>query len=247
MTAAARERLHLIDALRGFALLAMLSYHLFYDIVVIFGGDYAAALSPPAVAWSRLAGVMFVLISGVSLNLSHHAVGRGVRLCLLAFVVTAVTYFAVPSQAVYFGVLGLLGASMIICQKLRPLLNRCNPFAGAAASLALFAVTFGVPKHYLGFFDVPVIRLPDALYGWRALSFLGFPDPGLRSSDYYPLIPWLFLFLCGYFLWRVIRALNAERFFTIKIAPLCFLGRHTLIIYIIHQPLLYGLCALILG
>ena len=67
-----------------------------------------------------------------------------------------------------------------------------------------------------------------------------------HSSDYFPLIPWMFLYLCGYFLWR---AVGHRRRVMEKLkpgfAPLAFLGRHSLLIYLLHQPVLMGVFLLL--
>ena len=61
--------------------------------------------------------------------------------------------------------------------------------------------------------------------------------------DYFPILPWIFLFIAGYFLNRILKARGwDEKFFARGNVPvLNWLGRHTLPIYLIHQPVLYGL------
>ena len=190
---------------------------------------------------------MFIIISGVSLNFTNCGIRNGIKLNLLGFLITAVTAIVIPEQAIYFGVLNLLGCAMLLCQATKSLLNRINPFIGTLFCLVLYALTYGVPTGFIGVFDTPLVMLPKGLYAFRALAFLGFPDKGFFSTDYFPLLPWIFLFACGYFMWRAVSTIGALRLFRFKIPPLCFLGRHTLIIYIIHQPLLMGICALIFG
>lgn len=247
MTAEKTQRYHLIDALRGFALLDMIIFHFFYDFFVIYGGDFRWATTPWIVVWERTGCALFIVISGVSLNFTDRGIRNGIKLNLLGFLITAITVIAIREQAIYFGVLNFLGCAMLLCQAAKPLLNRLNPFIGTVGCFVLYAFTYGVPTGNVGVFDTPLATLPKGLYAFRVLSFFGFPDKGFFSSDYFPLIPWIFLFVCGYFVWRVIKSLNIDHLFRFKIPPLCFLGRHTLIIYIIHQPLLMGICALIFG
>ena len=247
MTADKAQRYHLIDALRGFALLNMIVFHLLYDIFVIYRGDFHWATVPWIVVWERIDCALFIIISGVSLNFTNRGIRNGIKLNLLGFLIAAVTAIVIPEQAIYFGVLNLLGCAMLLCQAAKPSLNRLNPFIGTLFCLVLYALTYGVPTGFIGVFDTPLVMLPKGLYAFRALAFLGFPDKGFFSTDYFPLLPWIFLFACGYFMWRAVSAIGALRLFRFKIPPLCFLGRHTLIIYIIHQPLLMGICALIFG
>lgn len=240
-------RYRLIDSLRGFALLHMAAFHFCYDVFVIYEGQYGWPRLPGVVAWERFICVSFMLISGVSLNFSRHPYRRALIINACGLLITLATAIAIPEEAIWFGVLNGIGCSMLITQALRRWLEKCNPFAGAAASFLLFAVFYGLPSRTLGFFDIEWVRLPDALYSFRPLAVLGLPDAGFASSDYFPVLPWVFLFVCGFFLWRVVTRLHAERFFVRGVPVLTFLGKYSLWIYMIHQPPLMGVCFLIYG
>lgn len=241
------KRYNLIDALRGFALINMIAFHFLYDIFMVYGVNPWWTSQPLVIVWERFICTSFILISGVSLHFSKHAYRRGIIINLCGFLITAVTFFAMPSQTVWFGVLNLIGCSMMICNALRPLFDRINPYVGAGVSLLLFAVFYGVSERYIGFFGIKLISVPDFFYRFRYLAFLGFPDSGFRSSDYFPIIAWIFVYFLGYFLWRIIKSFNTEDFFWRRIYALDFLGRHSLLIYLLHQPVLIGICFLIFG
>ena len=74
-------------------------------------------------------------------------------------------------------------------------------------------------------------------------------DFGFFSTDYFSLIPWIFLFVAGYFLHRVLEeeGLNEKLFAKGNVPVLNWIGRHSLIVYLLHQPILYGLGILIFG
>ena len=241
------ERYRLIDTLRGLALVNMVAFHLCYDIFMIYGQDPEWAFRPATVAWERYICVSFILISGISLNFSKHAYRRGLIVSACGLIITLVTAIAMPEEIILFGVLTCIGACMLITQAVRRLLEKCEPFAGAAAFLALFAFTYGVPRGYLGFFNAELIALPKQLYFFRPLALFGLPDGEFASSDYFPLVPWLFLFACGFFVWRAIEKLGWERAFLRGVPLLDWFGRYSLWIYMIHQPLLMGVCFLIFG
>lgn len=237
-------RYHLIDAVRGFAILNMIAYHLVYDIFVVFGIDTAFYLYLPMRIWERFICVTFLIVSGVSLNFSRHPYRRGVIVNLCGFLITAVTVLAVPTQAVWFGVLNLIGCGMMITYAVSGWLKQLRPELGAGISLLLYALLYGVPEGYIGFFGFRLIALPEWLYTNRYFAFLGFPSNDFFSADYFPLIPWVFLFICGWFLWRVVERYQKERWFMPRVPALGWLGRHSLIIYLLHQPALYGICLL---
>lgn len=110
--------------------------------------------------------------------------------------------------------------------------------AGLAGCAALFLLTNQLPYGFLGFEGLHLAALPAGLY--RAnLWWLGLPDlTKFASADYFPLIPWLFLFWAGLFAARLVRPAPAAPPAVLR--PLCFAGRHTLAVYMLHQPILYG-------
>ena len=83
------------------------------------------------------------------------------------------------------------------------------------------------------------MNLPGWLYASRWTAVLGFPPAGFYSSDYFPLLPWLFLFWVGYYLWPLIRSWKPLQR---KVPVFSALGRLCLPVYVVHQPVCYGLC-----
>lgn len=238
-------RYHLIDSLRGFALINMLVFHLLYDIFMIYSLDSGWFTQPLIVVWERFICISFIVISGISLNFSHSAYKHGIILNLFGFLITAVTTLAIPQQAVQFGILNLLGCSMLILQPLRIYLDKIKPAFGMLLSLLVFAFTYGVPKRYVGFFEFKIFDLPSWLYQFRWLSFWGFKSEDFFSTDYFPIIPWIFMFAAGYFLWRLIKNADTDRYFMHKIPVLDVIGRYSLWIYLVHQPLIIGILSLL--
>lgn len=98
---------------------------------------------------------------------------------------------------VQFGVLTFLGSVALLTIPLRPLLSRIPPRPGLALSFALFLVLRDVNKGFLGHAGVPLLYLPRNWYANTLSAGLGFPAPSFVSSDYFPLLPWLFLFWTG--------------------------------------------------
>lgn len=241
------DRYYLIDVIRAAAILSMVVYHLCYDIFVVYEvyPDFWKEL--PVVLWERSICFTFIIVSGISLHFSHHPYKRGVIVSLCGFAVTIISVLFIPSQQIWFGVLNLIGCAMIVTYALHTLFDRLNAVAGMAGSLLLYALTYSVPKRFIGFFSIPLISLPDALYGCKYCAFLGFPSKDFFSADFFPLLPWLFLFFFGYFLWKFIKERGRDDLFRFDVPVLSRIGRYSLIIYLIHQPLLYLICAAIFG
>lgn len=106
----------------------------------------------------------------------------------------------------------------------------------------LFALLNQLPQGWLGFEGTHLAALPAAWYKPN-LFWLGLPDLTVfSSSDYFPLLPWVFLYWVGYFFARCFRArCTAQPGLPPKaLRPLCAVGSRTLLIYMLHQPVIYG-------
>ena len=246
-TTRSADRYNLIDVIRALAIISMIVYHLCYDIFVVFGVWSDFWLQTPVRIWEQSICFVFIIVSGISLRFSHHPYRRGVIVNLCGVAVTVVSVIFIPSQQIWFGILNLLGCGMIITYALRNLLDQLRPLVGMAITFLLFAVTYSVPDRWLGFFSLHLFRQPDSLYNTEFLAFLGYPSYSFFSADYFPLIPWLFLFLFGWYLWRFIEDRHFQDRFRLDIPALSFIGRHSLVIYLVHQPVLYLICAAVFG
>ena len=237
-----RQRLHGLDALRGLTLLSMIAYHTAWDLVYMFGVDWSWYRSPGAFVWQQSICWTFILLSGFCVRLGRHTLRRGVTVFLCGALITAVTVALMPGNRVFFGVLSLLGASMLLTAALQPYLDRIPPAFGLAASFTLFLLCYPVQQGVFGLgFS---IRLPAWLYRNDFTACLGFPPHGFFSVDYFPLLPWAFLFWTGYFLSGLVR--DPPRILVETRPPLLTaIGRRSLEIYLIHQPVIYALLTLL--
>ena len=240
-TAPIKTRYALPDTLRGLTLLSMVAYHGCWDMVYILGADWPWYQSSGAYLWQQSICWTFILLSGFSFSLGRRHWRRGWLVFGCGAVVTAVTVVVMPGQEIWFGVLTLLGSCMLLGALLERPLGRVPAGAGLVLSSALFVLTRSVNRGYLGFEGLRLAALPDELYRNMATAYLGFPFPGFRSTDYFSLVPWLFLFLTGYFLFRLTGKHLAAVPRLGRCAPLEALGRRSLLIYMLHQPVLYGL------
>ncbi len=139
--------------------------------------------------------------------------------------------------------MAVLGCGMLLTAGLLPLLQRLSPAAGAAGSFLLFLGTRWISSGLL--FGVRIFE--PGMVSTNLFAPLGIYGLGFFSADYFPVIPWYFLFLTGYFLFGVLRAGGAGGLLSRKIPLLSAAGRHTLPVYLIHQPILMGICLLIFG
>lgn len=236
------QRVAILDELRGLSILLMVFYHGLYDLVEIFGVRADFFRSAPMRWLQVFIASLFILISGVACRYSRNNLKRGLLCFGVGMGMTVATALFIPSQLIVFGILHFMGVSMMLFSLLQPLLDRVHPLVGIFLSLGLYFFTEGVAYGTLGFWKIFSIPLPDALYQVGYLFPLGFYPPFFFSSDYFPLLPWFFLFLMGSFLGVYFRRGLAPGWMVRShCKPLAAVGRKSIWVYILHQPILYGL------
>ncbi len=231
-----KHRIWELDALRGIGILVMMFIHLMYDLVELYG-----IVQWHYPLWFRIignVGGLFLVLSGLCATLGRHTVRRGLTVLGCGLIITVVTAgmyffgFATKAIIIYFGVLHCLGVSMLLWCLFRRLPT------WALAVLAVLMVASGL---YL-----ERVVLVDHLW----LMPLGFTNGRLSTADYFPLLPCFGYFLLGAVIGRTVYRKKVTRFPAVNpnnllSRPLCFIGRHSLAIYMLHQPILSALCLLL--
>ena len=241
-----KQRLHFLDALRGFTLINMIAFHGMWNLVYLFGVRANWYTGMPGYLWQQWICWTFILLSGFCWSFSRNHLKRGAMVFGGGLVVTAVTCLVMPESRIVFGVLTCIGSCMLLMIPAEKLLKKLPTGTGLAISFGLFVVLRNVSAGSLGFEGFVLCLLPNSLYRNLLTAYLGFPPRGFFSTDYFPLLPWFFLFVTGYFLFRLldVQGLNEKLFAKGNVPVLNWLGRHSLIVYLLHQPILYGLCLL---
>lgn len=244
--------IHLMDELRGFAVFCMVFYHGFYTLAFLMGqswGEWLYRFFMPAEPW--FAG-LFIFIAGISSNLTHSNLVRGVKLLGVALLVTLATAIAVPDELIVFGILHFLSVCMIafgLLQLLRRRLGRTEEPPFRLWPVVVCAVLFIVTRYLAsGYLQIPFLLRVFLPSGWYQawLAPLGLPGPGFSSADYFPLLPWCFVFAAGTVVGRLAKAGKFPAWmYPSRVPFFSFLGRHALLIYVLHQPVIYGAALLV--
>jgi uncharacterized membrane protein len=233
-SAARPARLPFIDAARGVAVLAMVVYHFSWDLRYFGYITADVAEGPGWRLFARAIAGSFLFIVGIGLYLSTRSgwnwrryVRRLGVIVAAALAITIVTWFVFRDSFIFFGILHLIAVASVLA----------IPFVRAPVSIVLAAavICFAAPALLAGpAFDHP------------ALLWLGLASYFPRTNDFVPLFPWFGVVLLG-----IAAAQLAPRFATIPppmprwlVEPhwtLLWAGRHSLGIYLLHQPILFGL------
>ncbi len=238
-----------IDALRALALLGMIAFHFCYDVFEVYGRAPGWYDRPAVYFWQQSICWTFILLSGFSWRWGkRHNLRRGLFLNACGLLVTLVTFLTMPEVTVRYGILTFMGCAVLLLIPLDRCLQRVPPPAGALGSFLLFLICRPIADGYLGVAGWKLLTLPEALYQSKALAIFGFPYAGFSSGDYFPLLPWLFLFVTGYFLAPLLlRSERVGRWLMPPVPLLSAMGQKSIWIYLIHQPLCMLLAALLFG
>ncbi len=239
-TATRTPRILLIDTLRGVALIAMASYHFTWDLEFFGYIEPGTATQGGWRIYARLIASSFLFLVGVSLVLAHRPSIRRKpffqRIGMVAAAAAAIsvgTYFAVPQEWIFFGILHNIVLSSILALLFVPL----PPLVPAAAALVI-GIAFVVDGWVLP--DV----LRSTMFDPKWLAWIGLAQTAPRSNDYVPLFPWFGVVIAGVatagFLNRF-GGLQRLASWQQKRNILTTAGRHSLAFYLIHQPVLIAL------
>ena len=229
-----KERLWEVDFFRGIAIILMIifnwSFALLYLKVYVFNGGFLYWYVFP-----KFIGGMFIFLAGLSLTLMYSQIknkkdshkkffSRGLKIFGCGLLITAITYLTFPEAFIIFGILHLIGISIILGSFFLKY-NKLN-------------LVLGLLIIFLGFY------LQSFSFNFSYLLWLGFTPQNFYTFDYWPILPWFGVTLLGIFFGNLLYK-NGKRNFKIKDFSnsfvtrfLDFLGRNSLSIYLIHQPLL---------
>lgn len=233
-----QTRYFLIDGIRGFAILNMVLFHFLYDVYIIFGKNPHWYGKTEIYVWQQMICWTFIFISGFVWKWGKRKnLQRGLMLNAFGLVISAVTWIATPQEAVWFGILNFMGCAILLMFLLERMLEKIPPGLGLAAGFFLFLFFRKVQEGILGFGGRFVFSLPDEWYEAGVLTPFGFPFPEFLSSDYFPILPWIFLYICGFYAQMIFARKGEWKEFGRKKLPLMsVLGTKAIWIYLLHQP-----------
>jgi len=225
-----RRRVDLIDALRGLAVVLMVMHHFAYDLVVYAGAPVWLFTNPVIDFFHYIFAGLFIFLSGVSYRFSRSNIKRGLRVLAAALLITAVTHLPFIDAPIIFGILHLLSFCMLFYGLTRRLWDAIPRKIAPILYIALIVGT-AIAVSY------PVKGAGLWIFGWV--------QEGFYSADYFPLFPWLFVFLLG--TWAgayVVEGRLPAWFYEFTMPFFPAVGRRSFIIYLVHQPVLFGLVQL---
>jgi len=240
-----KDRFWEIDFLRGFAIILMVFFHIIYDLN-FFSITNFRIYSGIILYIARLSASIFVVLAGISLSISYSKsknwlktndiilkfIKRGLKILFLGVIISVITWFYIPRGFVVFGILHFIGTSII---------------------LSLIFIRYRVINIIFGLFFIIVgFYLKSLTFDFNILIPLGFIPNNFWTIDYFPLFPWFGIFLIGISIGNIIYP-DFKRKYEIKdlskkllVKSFCFLGRNSLLIYFLHQPIIIGIITILL-
>lgn len=239
-TRSAIKRSWEIDALRGVAVILMILFHFLFDLKFFGKENWGGVRDLPQAFWDWFSGfiaTLFLFVVGISAHLRfqkdrghrwHHSIRSSVKILAGAACVTTASILFNPELPIYFGILHCIGI-MVLILPLCANLHISNLLGG-----------FGVIA--LGTWFLNEVHAATPVLLWLGIR----PSP-YPMGDYFPLIPWGGIALVGLFTSQFFHLPSRQSILGKKMGSgplarfLCFLGRHSLLIYLIHQPIVLGL------
>lgn len=223
-----------LDAARGFAILMMIAFHFCFDLTYWHLADFQLLSDWRWMAWRNGIVGLFLFIMGMSLVLAveqttAHFWRRLMQITCCAGIISVVSWFMFADRFIYFGILHFVVLASFLGQVLLRL--KCLDSRWLWLSLALIC---------LGTTWLPGAEVLDP----RTLNWLGMTAHKPQTEDYVPLLPWFGIVLLGMALARSLQHSSYLRCHADVPAichPAVVLGRHSLLIYMLHQPLLMTL------
>ncbi len=214
-----RGRIWEIDYLRGTALVLMIIYHSLFNLHEFYG--YPVSYSSGFFFYmGKGSAILFILISAVSSAFSRNNIRRAIKFLIIAMLITIGSHLYNPDYGIKFGIIHFLGISIL----LYPFFRDLHKYV-----LVVLGTVMIMLGRYLA--PVPIQHNYLFLFNLQSSSWI--------SADYYPLFPWLGVFLYGISLGKTFYSQKKSLFnFTPRRNILGFIGQHTLFVYLIHQPLL---------
>lgn len=242
-----KERFWEVDSLRGLAIVMMVVFHLIFDLNY-FGVFSFNVYSGFLWYFQKITEFIFIFLVGLSLSLSYSRtvqlndnkvlnklflkyLKRGLKIFFYGLLITLVTWIFVVNGFIIFGILHFIGIAIILEY---PLLK--HKYANLFAGLIFIAMGIYLSSFRFDFYD---------------LLWLGFIPNNFYTLDYVPLLPWLGVVSLGVFTGKMayedyirqFKLLDLSNYQIINIFE--FLGRNSLVIYLIHQPILFLLLYLL--
>lgn len=200
----------------------MISFHLIFDLNTFWGYNLSYR-DGFGYYTGKLSAILFMTIAGISSGLGIRCFRRGLVVFCWGLLITLSTYLYNPQTYIRFGILHLLGSNMMLF-----------PFAKNLKPLWLIVAgtTAVISGQWMAQLDIPTALL---------LPF-GATPVGFSSLDYYPLLPWSGFFLYGAAIEKMLYKTHRSLFSQPPwLRPLTYIGRYSLPIYLMHQPVLLSL------
>ncbi|MBQ1451148.1 MAG: DUF1624 domain-containing protein [Clostridia bacterium] len=246
------KRIALLDELRGFCVLCMIFYHAFifmyeqYDIQ--FGYDAYTFFLPV----QPYVSCMFIFICGICCNLSHSNLKRGLKLAVFALALNFVSIIVLPKMGfvgteIWWGILDFFTVAILSYVLFEKAVVKTPWILGLFITIFLFWIfRYWDTEGMISLWGDLSWRLPDPAFEQKWLFPLGIQSPDFYSADYFPMIPYVFVFYMGAFLGKPVSDGKVPAFaYPVHSKALTWLGKNCFLIYLVELPIIFIVMELI--
>ncbi len=214
-----------IDFLRGIGIILMLISNFVTDLQIFLNYPY----NPFWYFFAIFTASIFVFTSGATFYVNYtikrnfkRILRRFLKLMTLGFSITLITYFLFKQGTIYFGILHFLALAWILAIPFY-YIKITIPLSFIFITLYFYISTVHAQTYFL----LPIGITPQNFY----------------TFDYFPIFPWFGVFLLGFEFGKFVMKRKRER----RSKMICWLGRNSLKIYLIHQPIIVSILLILFG
>jgi len=226
MRKTSNNRIWEIDMARGILIILMIIFHIFFNLDYFYNIPINYSHGVINVLRNIVAS-LFILISGICTFFSRSSFRRGLIIFFAAIAITLATYLFNSEEYIVFGILHMLS----ICMLISPVLKKLNK----GWLFALMALILLIS-----------VLISDIKVNNNYLCMFGLRNKNFTSLDYYTLLPWSLFFVAGILLGKTVYREKKSIFsFQVKDNFINLIGRHSLLVYLVHQPVILAIMSLI--
>lgn len=199
-----KQQYRWLNALKTLALLNLIAYYFIYSSYVLQGADPAWGTSSVAMGWQQAIIASLVFLCGMTFTQGSNYFHWGLLLIAVGILTAIATSFLASGVGLHFGLASFLGLSYLVIRPLESWLKKAPGSCGLILSAIGYALTKELASGIIVWQGRVIGHVPDVFYS-PLTAWLGLPPENFASLEYVPFLPYIFLFVAGFYSFRFLQ------------------------------------------
>lgn len=197
----AKEQYRVLNLLELLAFVNLFVFYSVYNINIGYGADVQWQFSEACALWQKYTIWSLVVICGMTFTQINNVLLKGLAFLVSGLALTAASIVLVPQKPIYFGLLTFLGIAVLLVQAVHGWLKKAPGSCGWLLAAIAYDLTRHLTEGVIVWQGKVIGHVPQALYG-TLTTWLGLPSAEFSSMEYVPVLPYIFLFICGVYFFQ---------------------------------------------